>query len=60
MLFVGFGLLFGSIFNVKSVGGRSSMLVICQSLLSGTWFPLDKRVMDLTCLLKQCLLEAGL
>lgn len=41
-LFVGFGLLFGTLFNVKTVGGVASILIICQSLLSGMWFPLDK------------------
>lgn len=40
-LFIGFGILFGSICNEKSVGGISSIVIIGQSVLSGMWFPLE-------------------
>lgn len=41
LLFVGFGILFGTLFNQKTVGGISSILIMGQSLLSGMWFPLE-------------------
>lgn len=41
ILFIGFGILFGSICNEKSVGGISSIVIMCQSVLSGMWFPLE-------------------
>ena len=40
-LFISFGLLFGSLFGVKSVGGAASIVITGQSILSGMWFPLD-------------------
>ncbi|MCH5180237.1 MAG: ABC transporter permease [Erysipelotrichales bacterium] len=39
ILFIGFGIFFGSICNEKSVGGLCSILVMGQSILSGMWFP---------------------
>lgn len=39
MLFIGFGVLFGTVFSVKTVGGVSSILITGQSVLSGMWFP---------------------
>ena len=41
LLFIGFGILFGSICNEKSVGGVSSIIITGQSLLSGMWFPVE-------------------
>lgn len=38
-LFIGFGILFGSLCNEKSIGGISSIVIMCQSILSGMWFP---------------------
>ena len=40
-LFIGFGMLFGSLFGVKSVGGASSVVITGQSILSGMWFPTE-------------------
>ena len=40
-LFIGLGILFGSICNEKSIGGVSSIIVTGQSVLSGMWFPVD-------------------
>ena len=41
LLFLGFGILFGSICNERSVGGVASIVINCHSLLSGIWFPID-------------------
>ncbi|MGM9645996.1 MAG: ABC transporter permease [Eubacteriales bacterium] len=42
LLFIGFGLLFGSLFNVKQVGGFcGALLTNISAWLSGTWFSLD-------------------
>lgn len=41
LLFIGFGILFGSICNEKSIGGISSIVITAQSVLSGMWFPVD-------------------
>ena len=41
LLFIAFGILFGSICGEKSVGGVASIIVTVQSLLSGMWFPLE-------------------
>ena len=41
ILFIAFGILFGSLCNEKSIGGISSIVIMCQSLLSGMWFPVD-------------------
>lgn len=41
LLFIGFGLLLGSLCNEKSVGGVSSAVVMGQSILSGMWFPVE-------------------
>lgn len=38
-LFIGLGILFGSLCNEKSIGGISSIIIMCQSILSGMWFP---------------------
>ena len=42
MLFIGFGILFGSLCGEKAIGGVASVVISGQSLLSGMWFPLDK------------------
>lgn len=39
--FVGFGILFGSLFKFKSVGGAASIVISGQSILSGMWFPTE-------------------
>lgn len=41
LFFIGMGILFGSIFNEKSIGGVSSIVIVGQSVLSGMWFPLE-------------------
>ncbi|HHU55940.1 MAG TPA: ABC transporter permease [Acholeplasmataceae bacterium] len=41
LFFVSFGILFGTLFNQKSVGGITSILIMCQSMLSGMWYPLE-------------------
>ena len=41
LLFIGFGILFGSICNEKSIGGISSIVITSQSVLSGMWFPVE-------------------
>jgi ABC-2 type transport system permease protein len=41
ILFLGFGILFGSLCNERSVGGVASIVINCQSLLSGMWFPIE-------------------
>lgn len=42
LLFIGFGLFFGSLFNVKQVGGVcGALLTNISAWLSGTWFSLD-------------------
>ena len=40
-LFLGFGILFGSLCNERSVGGISSIIISAHSLLSGMWFPTE-------------------
>lgn len=40
-LFLGLGLLFGSLCNEKSIGGVSSIVISLHSVLSGMWFPVD-------------------
>lgn len=42
LFFIGMGILFGSLCNEKSVGGVASIVISCQSLLSGMWFPIEK------------------
>ena len=41
VLFIGFGLLFGSIFTDKQVGGFFSVFVWLEVFVSGMWLPLD-------------------
>ena len=41
LLFLGLGVLFGSSCSEKSVGGVSSIVISCHSVLSGMWFPVD-------------------
>jgi len=41
LFFIGMGILFGSLCSEKSIGGIASILVACQSLLSGMWFPTE-------------------
>ncbi len=41
VLFIGFGLLLGCIFNDKQVGGVASILIIIVSFLGGIWYDLD-------------------
>ncbi|MBP5610643.1 MAG: ABC transporter permease [Clostridia bacterium] len=41
LFFIGMGILFGSICNEKSIGWIASILIACQSLLSGMWFPTE-------------------
>ena len=41
LLFIGFGILFGSLCSEKSVGGIASIVIAGQSVLSGMWFPTE-------------------
>ena len=41
IFFISLGLLFGSIFSAKSIGGVASIAISGQSVLSGMWFPID-------------------
>ena len=41
LLFLGLGILFGSLCNERSVGGISSIVISLHSLLSGMWFPAE-------------------
>ncbi|MBQ7642503.1 MAG: ABC transporter permease [Clostridia bacterium] len=41
LLYIAFGLLFGTVCTEKSVGGIASILVTLQSVLSGMWFPTE-------------------
>ena len=40
-LFLGLGILFGTICNERSVGGIASIVISAQSVLSGMWFPVE-------------------
>lgn len=40
-LFIGFGLLLGSLCGEKAIGGVCSLVIAGQSVLSGMWFPLE-------------------
>ncbi|MBO4366177.1 MAG: ABC transporter permease [Clostridia bacterium] len=41
LLFIAFGILFGSLCNEKAIGGVSSIVITGQSVLSGMWFPTE-------------------
>ena len=41
IMFASLGILIGSVFNSKAVGGIASIIVTGQSVLSGMWFPLE-------------------
>lgn len=41
ILFLGLGILIGSLCNERSVGGIASIIISGQSLLSGMWFPVE-------------------
>jgi ABC-2 type transport system permease protein len=41
LLFLGLGILFGSLCNERSVGGVASIVISAQSVLSGMWFPVE-------------------
>ena len=41
LLFIGSGILLGSLCGEKSIGGVSSIVIAGQSVLSGMWFPLE-------------------
>lgn len=41
LLFISFGVLFGSIFSSRQVGGISSILINIAAWLSGIWIPID-------------------
>ena len=41
IVFLGFGILFGSICTERSIGGVASIIISCQSVLSGMWFPTE-------------------
>ncbi|MBO6020456.1 MAG: ABC transporter permease [Clostridia bacterium] len=41
LFFIGMGILFGSLCSEKSIGGIASILIACQSVLSGMWFPIE-------------------
>jgi len=41
VMFIGFGLLLGCVFNDKQVGGIASILIMLVSFFGGMWFDLD-------------------
>ena len=41
LFYIAMGILFGSVCSEKSIGGIASILVACQSVLSGMWFPIE-------------------
>ncbi len=41
LLFIGLGILLGSLCNEKSIGGASAAIITGQSVLSGMWFPVE-------------------
>ncbi len=41
VMFVGFGILFGSLFGEKSAPGISSIIISASGFLSGAWMPLE-------------------
>ena len=41
LFFIALGILFGATCNERSVGGVASVVVACQSMLSGMWFPVE-------------------
>ena len=41
LVYIAMGILFGALCTEKSIGGIASILVACQSLLSGMWFPIE-------------------
>ncbi|MBQ7170990.1 MAG: ABC transporter permease [Clostridia bacterium] len=41
VLFIGFGILIGSLCSERSVGGVASVVIAGQSVLSGMWFPTE-------------------
>ena len=41
ILFIGLGILIGTLCSERSVGGVSSIVITGQSLLSGMWFPIE-------------------
>ncbi len=41
LFFITMGILFGSLSSDKAVGGLASIIVSCQSVLSGMWFPTE-------------------
>ena len=41
IMFIGLGILFGSLCNEKAIGGVSSIVITGQSVLSGMWFPTE-------------------
>lgn len=41
LLFIGFGIIFGILVNIKAVGGLSSIIPTATSLLGGMFFPLE-------------------
>jgi ABC-2 type transport system permease protein len=40
-LFIGFGILFGSLFSDKAAPGVSSIIITLSGILSGAWMPID-------------------
>ena len=41
LFFICLGILFGSLFNERSIGGIASIIISGQSILSGMWFPTE-------------------
>jgi len=41
LFFIAMGILFGSCFSEKSIGGVASIVIAGQSVLSGMWFPVE-------------------
>jgi len=52
ILFIGLGLLIGSLCNERAVGGVCSIVITGQSILSGMWFPIDGLPRGITILMR--------
>ena len=52
LLFIGIGILLGSLCNEKSIGGVSSIVIAGQSVLSGMWFPTEGLDNDMVTVMK--------
>ena len=52
LLFIGLGILLGSVCSEKSIGGVASIVITGQSVLSGMWFPTSGMGKGITAVMK--------